>query len=122
MNISNLQFGYYRKNQKSHVTTNLVHKLFRIQNIAPQPLSYFEGLVSPTVLEAARKKQAGKNRTWFTLTVEGLNAVLYQVMLISIVIVSFHFLRLLHVTDSIICWNYSKRLQKLHMLLKTNTR
>ena len=80
MHIFNKYFVFCRKNQKSHVTTNLVHKLFRIQNIAPQPLSYFEGLVSPTVLEAARKKQAGKNRTWFTLTVEGLNAVLYQVM------------------------------------------
>ena len=83
MHIFNKYFVFCRKNQKSHVTTNLVHKLFRIQNIAPQPLSYFEGLVSPTVLEAARKKQAGKNRTWFTLTVEGLNAVLYQVMSIS---------------------------------------
>jgi hypothetical protein len=67
-----------------------VDKLFRIQNLAPQPLSYFEGLVSPTVLEAARKKQAGKNRTWFTLTVEGFNAVLYQVMSSSIVIVLFN--------------------------------
>jgi hypothetical protein len=67
-----------------------VHKLFRIQNLAPQPLSYFEGLVSPTVLEAARKKQAGKNRTWFILTVEGLNAVLYQVISSSIVIVLFN--------------------------------
>jgi hypothetical protein len=46
-------------------------------------------LVSPTVLEAARKKQSGKNRTWFTLTVEGLNAVLYQVISSSNVIISF---------------------------------
>jgi hypothetical protein len=68
-----------------------VHKLFRIQNIAPQPLAYFEGLVCPTVLEAARKKQAGKNRTWFTLTVEGLNAVLYQVLINSNVFLSFGF-------------------------------
>ena len=72
------------------MTTNLVHKLFHIQNLAPQPLSYFEGLVSPIVLEAARKKQAGKNRTWFTLTVEGLNGVLYQVMSNPAVIVSFN--------------------------------
>ena len=62
------------------MTTNLVHKLFRIQNIAPQPLSYFQGMVSAIVLEAARKKQAGKNRTWYTLTIEGLNTILYQVM------------------------------------------
>ena len=62
------------------MTTNLVHKLFRIQIIAPQPLSYFQGMVSATVLEAARKKQAGKNRTWYTLTIEGLNTILYQVM------------------------------------------
>jgi hypothetical protein len=52
-------------------------------------LSYFEGLVSPTILEAARKKQAGKLRTWFTLTVEGLNGVLYQVISTSNIIVSF---------------------------------
>jgi hypothetical protein len=71
------------------VTTNLVHRLFRIQNIAPQPLSYFEGLVSATTLEAARKKQAGKNRTWFTLTVDGLNSVLYQVISTSSVILLF---------------------------------
>jgi hypothetical protein len=86
-----ITFWLSRKNQKSHVTTNLIHKLFWIQNIAPQPLSYFHGLVSPTVLEAARKKQAGKNRTWFTLTIEGLNTVLYQVMSISNVIVPAHF-------------------------------
>ena len=73
-------FWFCGKNKKSHVTTNLVHKLFRIQNLAPQPLSYFEDLVSPAVLEAARKKQSGKHRTWFTLTVEGLNAILYQVI------------------------------------------
>jgi hypothetical protein len=71
------------------VTTNLVHKLFRIQNIALQPLSYFEGLVPATTLEAARKKQAGKNRTWFTLTVDGLNSVLYQVISTSNVIEIF---------------------------------
>jgi hypothetical protein len=74
---------------------NLVHKLFHIQNIAPQPLSYFQGLVFPTVLEAARKKQAGKDRTWFILTVEGLNAVLYQVMLSLNVFVSFNFCKVI---------------------------
>ena len=74
------------------MTTNLVHKLYRIQNLAPQPLSYFQGLVSPTVLEAARKKQAGKNRTWFTLTVEGLTAVLYQVTSSLNVILFFYIL------------------------------
>jgi hypothetical protein len=82
------------------VTTNLVHKLFRIQNIAPQPLAYFHGLVSPTVLDAARKKQAGKNRTWFTLTVEGLNAVLYQVLSNFNVIVSINIGCEVHGTDS----------------------
>ena len=51
-------------------------------------MSYFQGLVSPTNLENARKKQAGKQRTWFTLTVDGLNFVLYQVISSSIIIVS----------------------------------
>ena len=89
MHHSYIYFRFARKNQKSHVTTNLVHKLFRIQNLAPQPLSYFEGLVPPATLEAARKKQLGKHRTWFTLTVEGLNAVLYQVISTSNIVVSF---------------------------------
>ena len=51
-------------------------------------MSYFQGLVSPTNLENARKKQAGKQCTWFTLTVDGLNFVLYQVISSSIIIVS----------------------------------
>ena len=42
---------------------------------APHSKSPYE--LSIIVLEAAKNKEAGKNRTWFTLTVEGLNAVLY---------------------------------------------
>ena len=68
-----------RRNQMSHVKGNIVHKLYRIQSIAPQPLSYFEGLVSTAALEAAKTKQAGRTRTWYTLTLESLNAVLNQV-------------------------------------------
>ena len=109
-------------NQKSHITTNLVHKLFHIQHIGPQPLAYFQGLVSPTVLEAARKKQVGKNRTWFTLTVDGLNAVLHQVISTSHLLYLSIFGYKLHEPHSIHCSIYSKRLQKLHMPLKTSTR
>ena len=76
----NEYFGFAGRIKNRTLPLTLYTSLFRIQNLAPQPLSYFEGLVSPTVLEAARKKQAGKHRTWFTLTIEGLNAVLYQVM------------------------------------------
>ena len=54
--------------------------------------AYFQGLVSPIVLKAARKKQAKKNRTWFTLTVEGHNAVFYQVITSLNVILLFNFL------------------------------
>ena len=122
MHLFNVQFWVYRKNQKSHVTTNLVHKLYRIQNIAPQPLSYFEGLVSPAVLEAAKKKQAGKHRTWFTLTVEGLNAVLYQVIQSEKFLCHFIFDQEIQFTYSYHCLIFSKRLQKLHMLPKTNTK
>jgi len=79
--ISYISIYYaYRRNQKSHVSTNLVHKLFRIQNIAAQPVSYFEKLVSKEDLAASDAKQKSKNRTWFTLTVEALNGVLYQVL------------------------------------------
>ena len=61
----------------------MVHKLFRIQSVAPQPFSYFEGLVPPAAIESAKKKQAGAKRTWYTLTVESLNAFLYQVLILN---------------------------------------
>lgn len=69
-----------RRNQKSHVETNIVHKLYRIQNIAPQPFAYFEGIVSKATLDSAKAKQAGPKRTWYTLTLEGVTGVLYQVI------------------------------------------
>ena len=77
-------FYFVRKNQKSHVCTNFVHKLFRIQSIAGQPLSYFEKLVSKENLTAADAEQKSKHRTWFTLTVEALNRFLYQVFQVLI--------------------------------------
>ena len=58
----------------------MVHKLFRIQSIAPQPFAYFEGIVSKATLDSAKAKQAGPKRTWYTLTLEGLNGVLHQVI------------------------------------------
>ena len=72
-------FYFVMRNQKSHVCTNLVHKFFRIQSIAGQPLSYFEKLVSKEDLTAADAKQKSKYRTWFTLTIEALNGFLYHV-------------------------------------------
>ncbi|KAG0596742.1 hypothetical protein M758_UG281300 [Ceratodon purpureus] len=66
------------RNQKSHVATNLVHRLYQIQNIAPQPLAYFEGLVSKALLNMSKAKQVGNHCTWYTLTLKALNFVLYQ--------------------------------------------
>ena len=61
------------------MATNLVHKLYHFQNIAPQPLSYFKGFVPKASLDMSKAKQAGNQRTWYTLTLEVLNSVLYQV-------------------------------------------
>jgi hypothetical protein len=61
------------------VKLNLVHKLYRIQNIAGQPLAYFENLVTKKELSDAEKKQKSKAHTWYTLTLDGLITVLYQV-------------------------------------------
>jgi hypothetical protein len=74
-------FNICRRNQKSHVTTNLVHKLYRIQSIALQPLQYFENLVSKEDIAASKAKQKSSKRTWYTLTVESLNLVLYQIII-----------------------------------------
>ena len=70
-------FYFVKRNQESHVCTNLVHKLFLIQSITRQPLSYFEKLVFKKDLTAADVKQKSKHRIWFTLT---LNGFLYHVI------------------------------------------
>ena len=49
-------FYFIKRNQKSHVSTNLVHELFRIQSIVGQPLSYFENFVFKEDLTAADAK------------------------------------------------------------------
>ena len=51
-----LLFYFVRRNKKSHVFIKLVHKLFRIQRIVRQPLSYFEKLVSKKDLITADSK------------------------------------------------------------------
>jgi hypothetical protein len=57
----------------------LVHKLYRVQNVGKQPLSYFERFVSKDDLTAAEAKQKSKQRTWYSLIVDSLNGLLNQV-------------------------------------------
>jgi hypothetical protein len=77
--IPDYWFLHCRCNQKSHVTSNLVHKLYRVQNVGKQPLSYFEKFVSKDDLAAAEAKQKSKQQTWYSLTVDCLNGLLNQV-------------------------------------------
>jgi hypothetical protein len=63
------------------VTTNLVHKLYRIQSVAPQSLQYFDSLVSKEDIAASEAKQKSSKRTWYTPIAESLNSVLYQVII-----------------------------------------
>jgi hypothetical protein len=76
-----LSLVFFRRIQKSHVSTNLVHKLYRIQNIAGKLIPYFEKLVSKENLATIEAKQKSEYRMWFTLTIEARNGVLYQVCL-----------------------------------------
>ena len=64
------------KNKKPHVSTNLVHKVFRTQSIARQPLSYLEKIVYKEDFPTASAKQKSKHRTWFTLAIEAFNGSL----------------------------------------------
>ena len=72
IHLSNIRYGFAGRIKSPTSQRTLFISCFSIQNIVPQPLSYFHGLVSPIAVEDARKKQAGKNRTWFILTVEGV--------------------------------------------------
>lgn len=74
----------HKRNQNCHVKMNLVHKLYRLQSIAAQPLHYFEKLISKDELIDAEKKLKSKPYTWYTLTIDGLIGVLYQVKFLRI--------------------------------------
>lgn len=68
-----------RRNEKQHVKSNLVHKLFRVKKVGRQPLEYFKDMITPDEYKASELKQSGKNWTWYSLTQDALNGVLNQV-------------------------------------------
>jgi hypothetical protein len=63
-------------NKKSHVTSNLVLKLYQVQTIAPQPHSYFKSQVSKEDLSACEVKHKSSKRTWYTFTAQSLDGLL----------------------------------------------
>jgi hypothetical protein len=73
-------FGVFcRRHEHSHVKSNLVHKLYRVKHLGRQKLEYFKDMVTPEEYKAAEVKQGGKNWTWYSLTQDALNGILYQV-------------------------------------------
>lgn len=67
-----------RRVENSHVQLNLVHKLYRVQRIGRQDVSYFKGIITPEEEAASKLKNLTKS-TWFKLTANALCNVLYQV-------------------------------------------
>jgi hypothetical protein len=62
-----------------HVTSNLVHKLYRVQTIIPAIFLFFESQVFKDDLAASEVKQKSIKRTWYILTAHFLNGLLNQV-------------------------------------------
>ena len=62
------------------MVANLVHRLYRTQSLAKQPVEFFKSLVSQDDFRAAEAKQSNpKTKTWFSLTTAALASILYQV-------------------------------------------
>ena len=55
-----IDFFPSKRNQKSHVTSNLVHKLYQVQNVGKQFWTYFKKFVSKDDLVATEAKQKSR--------------------------------------------------------------
>jgi hypothetical protein len=95
----------------THVTSNLVLKLFQVQTIVLQPFFYFEFQVSKDDLSAFEVKQKSFKRTCYTLILKSLNNLLYQVWIFinyfSIVSLSIVLKSYISSVSSKWLWNFS---------------
>lgn len=73
-----LLFGNCRQTEDSHVKTNFVHTLFRIQKYGLMPIEQFEDILTPSEMKKCKKSHNAK-KTWYTLNLQVFTNFIFQV-------------------------------------------
>ena len=67
-----------RHTEDSHVKTNIVHTLFRVQKYGLMPLEQFHDILTPAEIKRCKKSQNAK-KTWYSLNLHVFTRFIYQV-------------------------------------------
>jgi hypothetical protein len=72
---------FFRSTENSHVSTNLVHTLYRMQSIGTMPLTSFKKQLDPRSYKRCEEKSV---ETWYSLTRPIFLDYMYSVSISSI--------------------------------------
>ena len=68
-----------RHTEDSHVKTNTVHTLFRVQKYGLMPLEQYEDILTPSEIKRCKKSQHVK-KTWYSLNLHVFTSFIFQVI------------------------------------------
>ena len=68
---------YFRHTEDSHVKTNIVHTLFRVQKYGLMSIDQFTDILSPADLKRCKKSQ---KKTWYSLPLPMFTNFTFQVI------------------------------------------
>ena len=69
---------FFRHTEDSHVKTNTVHTLFRVQKYGLMPLEQFQDILTPADIKRCKKSQNAK-KTWYSLNLHVFTHFIFQV-------------------------------------------
>ena len=69
----------YRHTEDSHVKTNTVHTLFRVQKYGLMPLEQYNDILTASDIKRCKKSQHVK-KTWYTLNLHVFTSFIFQVI------------------------------------------
>ena len=67
----------FRQTEDSHVKTNIVHTLFRVQKYGLMTIDQFKDILSPADLNRCKKSQ---KKTWYSLPLHVFTNFTFQVI------------------------------------------
>ena len=67
-----------RHTEDSHVKTNTVHTLFRVQKYGLMPLEQYQDILTPADIKRCKRSQNTK-KTWYTLNLHVFTHFIFQV-------------------------------------------
>ena len=83
-----------RHTEDSHVKTNIIHTLFRVQKYGLMPLKQYQDILTPSNIKRCKKSQNTK-KTWYSLNLHVFTNFIFQVRslyysLVLLTEISFH--------------------------------